>query len=77
MIRKDSVACECWSFCRTCLQTVFSSTVLGEEASEVGQPRGAGSNLHGCHPPNWTAVGEEEDDNLNARSCLVSLGFCS
>ena len=48
VIRKDNVAGECWSFCCTCLQTVFSSTVLGEKSSEVGQPRGAGCNLHGC-----------------------------
>ena len=39
----------------------FSSTVLGEKASKVGQPRGAGSNLRRCHLPHWTAAGQEED----------------
>ena len=55
----------------------FSSTVLGEMASKVGQPRGAGSNLHGCHPPHWTTAAQEEDYNLNYESCFVSFGFCS
>ena len=45
IIRKDNVAREWWSFSWTCLQTVFSSTVLGEKASEVGRPRGAASNF--------------------------------
>ena len=41
---------------------LFSSanTVLGEQASEVGQRRGEGSNLCECHLPHWTAAGQEE-----------------
>ena len=44
-----------------CLFVSFPSAVLDEKASEEGQPRGAGSNLHGCHPPRWTAAAQEED----------------
>ena len=54
----------------------LSNTVLGEKTSEVDQPCGAGSNLHGYRPPHWAAAGQKEDYNLNA-SCLVSFGFCS
>ena len=44
------------------ISTIFLSanTVLGEKASEIGQPRGAGSNLCKCHPPHWTAAAQEE-----------------
>ena len=54
----------------------FSSIFSDANASEVGEPWGAGSNLRGCHPLLWTAAGEEEDYWLNT-SCLVSFGFCS
>ena len=52
------------------------NTVLGEKASEVGQTRGAGSNLCECHLLHWTAATQEEDYYLNL-SCLVSFWFCS
>ena len=44
-----------------CLFVSFLSAVLDEKASKEGQPRGAGSSLHGCHPPHWTAAALEED----------------
>ena len=53
-----------------------ANTVLVKKASEVGQPRGAGSNLCECHLPHWTAAAQEEDYSLNALF-LVSFGFCS
>ena len=39
----------------------FSSIFSDANASEVGEPWGAGSNLRGCHPLLWTAAGEEAD----------------
>ena len=79
VVSKRIVAGRCWNICWTRVQMFSVSTVLGEKASEVEQPRGADASLPGRRPPpHWTGRGPaNESVMIGQLSVFLFWGVCT